>query len=246
MTELTTDTHSILSEAKTDYADFLNANATLNTKLAAVYAHAKLAPPTLSQTDVLAGTTIAGNVDRSSANLKIADIVVDMAGAGAMVELAPAATLYLVDAGALTADAAATTLASAFGTELTVGSLFGGVVGVVVVGVVGGAITFAASQFVGQQQTTELRGGIAKMATFREKAALARDRSRVLCDVVKATSTTCDQLMGRDLLNEIAIDSLIRQQAQPALKALAKVNRLSAVTELYQLDMNRDSWLQDG
>lgn len=243
--ELTTDTSGILSEASQFYSDFLTANASLNAKLAAVYLQAGLGPPAMTTKDVMVGTTIANGVDTTSTRVQVADIVVDMGGAVAMTELAPAATLYLVDAGALTAADAGTVLASAFGVELTAGSMIGGIVGAVIVGVVGGAITTALTAFTGAQASIELAGGIATMKTGRERAALSRDRLRVMNDVVKASAAACDELLKQDLLDETSIQNLISKKAQPALKDLTKVDRTSVVIKLYHLDVGRSSWMTD-
>jgi hypothetical protein len=169
-----------------------------------------------------------------------------MVGATAMTEMAPAATACLVDAGLLTEAEAGTAIVSALGFDMTVGGAVGGIVGVVVVGLVGGAIAGAMAVFTGSSTAIDLKGGIGAMKTVRTNAEISRDKLRCVGDVVEASKTACDTLMSVDMLDDEAIQSLIKKQAQPALKALASINRNSAITVLYTIDINRNSWMQDG
>ena len=246
--ELTSDTQSILAESKTSYADFLSVNQKLNTKLAQVFAQANLQPPALSDTDVLAGTALADDVDTTSAHVQFADIVVDVAGAAALTELAPAATLFLVDAEVLSAETAGTAIAATLGVDITAGSLVGGIVGAVVVGGVSAVVTSALAVFTGDNQRIALKGGIATMRQYRERAALSRDRLRAVVEVENACVAACDAMLLLDDpdLKEAGIENLIRKQAQPALQKLAAIRRKSVVAELYRLDVGRGSWMREG
>lgn len=243
LSELTSDTQSVVGDAKALYAAFLKASGELNSKLAAVYAQAKLQPPDPDSHDILAGTEIGKQVANTDKEVRIADIVIDMVGATAITNLAPAATAYLVDAGLLTEAEAGTALLSMLEVDITVGGALGGIIGIVVAGAVGAAVTGALSVFTGQSQANALDGGIAAMKDARLKATICRDKLRCICDVVEASKTACDTLIGMDLLTNAAIEGLIKKQAAPALKALSGINRKSAIAELLTIDLGRGSWM---
>jgi hypothetical protein len=246
LTELTTDFQSILADAKNLYAAFLKSNSELNSKLAAVYQKANLDPPKISDQDILAGTDISKQVNAVDKDVRIADVLVDVVGATAMTEMAPAATAFFIDAGLLSEAEAGTALASMLGFDITVGGAVGGIVGVVVVGLVGGAITTAISVFTGQSTSHDLQGGIAVVKQVRLQTEISRDRLRCIGNVVEACKTACDVLMGIDMLDDAAIEGLIKKKAQPALKQLAAIDRNYAIGILYTIDLHRNSWMTDG
>lgn len=244
--QLTTDTHSILKDGRDAYAAFLIANQELNTKIAAVYAKANLSPPTLSDQDVLSGTNIGKTVAEDQQRVKVATVVIDMVGTTAMIEMAPAATLYLLDAGLLTEEVAGTAIASMFGFELTVGTAVGGVIGLVVVGIVGGAITAGVSALSHHADVIKLRGGIASMKQMRLQACLSREKLQTVVQVMEDCKVACDEISEFIGLDDMSIQNLIRSKAKPSLKKLASINRNTAIAELYQLDINCKAWMQDG
>lgn len=245
--QLYSDAQGFLSDAKGDYQTFVTLNASVNRNLAAVYSKAGLASPQVTTVEIVNAGKAANTANDIVSDIDMADIVIDLGASAAPVAFAPAATLYLVDTGAITAETAGTVLATTLGTDITVGTLFGGIVGALVVGVVAGGLSLAINAVEGSEIRDELRTGIRKMKGLRLAAATSKYQCATFVVMMTSVETTCKTLQSSNIpMTDTIIRNLIAKDAEPATKALATFTRKFVLGNLYDLDIGRKSWINEG
>jgi hypothetical protein len=245
--ELSSDTQDFLNDAKNAYQEFTTLNTEVNAKIVAVYQKAGLTPPTVSSIDILQAQKPIYDISTGDTIVEVSNILLDVGGIVAtMSYFAPAATTFLVEAGALEAETASAVLFSVLGAEVTVGALAGGIVGGLVVGVVVVGIGFAIDAFEGFELRDELRKGIYEVDQLRASTKFALDKSKTLVDFLQSVKTTCDSLLAASIeLTDAIITNLIQKNAIPALKAMELVSKDTVISELSLLDQSRNSWTNE-
>lgn len=249
LVEIATDCRLTLATAKDDFAHFKNLSASVNKKLAAIYAQAGLTAPQTTAVDVLHDQKVLHGIATDQSVTDLAKIVVDaLGGLSTVTVFAPAATTALVEAGAITEEAAGAVMFTVVGAEVTAGAMAGGLIAGLAVGAVVAAIGLALDAIEGAEERDELRQGIHRMFATRIKLTYAKERGAILCDTLQSVADACDGFAtaGIDLTDE-NIEAMVRKAVVPDLSRLYKVDMASITRDLATHDKGRGSWTgEDG
>jgi hypothetical protein len=245
--ELSSDAQSFLQASKNSYAEFKTLIAAVNTEIAALYQRAGLPPPDRTTADIITAGDAAHQVAVGDTAVEITNLLAGVVGMVATIAwLAPGATAFLVEAGVLEAETAATVLGTVLGTELTIGTLAGGIVGGLIAGAVVIAVGLIVDAIEGAVLRDKLRNGIYKVDQIRASCRLAQDKGACLVQSLRAIKSSLDILSSSGVpLNEQVIANVVNKAAKPAIAQAQAITLATVVRELAELDRSRGSWTNE-